>query len=86
MDIEINGYYNKDIYFKTIRWIYKPSNKTLLLRIAIFLIFGGLYVANIILSYQKGDISTFEYSRFGRHLITFLILGYILLQPLVYFP
>jgi len=83
MDIEISGYYNKDIYFKTIRWIYKPSRNTLILRIAVFVIFGGLYIASIVLASRGGDASVFELSRLGRHLITFLILGYVLLQPYI---
>jgi len=83
MEIEFNGVYQKDIYFRTIRWIYKPSTKTLLFRIGIFVIFGGLYVAAIVTSFQKDGVSTFELSKLGRHLITFLILGYVLLQPYI---
>jgi hypothetical protein len=83
MEIEFNGYYQKDIYFKVIRWIYRPSNKSLILRIGAFVIFTVLYALTIITTFQEEGTSSFELARIGRHLITFLILGYILLQPYI---
>lgn len=83
MEIEFSGHYQKDIYFKAIRWIYRPSNKSLLLRIGAFVIFAALYIANIIIAFQEEGMSSFEMARIGRHLITFLILGYVLLQPYI---
>ena len=84
MDIEFSGYYEKDIYFRTIRWIYRPSRKALILRIAVFVIFAGLYAATIIATLQEEGASSFELVRIGRHFITFAILGYILLQPYIH--
>lgn len=83
MELEFSGYYQKDIYFKTIRWIYRPSNKSLILRTGAFVIFTALYIAAIITALQEEGASSFELARVGRHLITFLILGYILLQPYI---
>lgn len=83
MEIEFNGRYQRDIYFNTIRWIYRPSNRSLILRIAAFVIFGALYAATIVLTFQEENASSFELARVGRHLITFLILGYVLLQPYI---
>ena len=83
MEIEFSGYYQKDIYFKAIRWIFRPSNKALILRVGAFVIFAALYIANIGIAFQQEGGSSFEMARIGRHLITFLILGYILLQPYI---
>jgi|RhiMetdeSRZDD1v2_1073273.scaffolds.fasta_scaffold00824_15 hypothetical protein len=83
MEIEFSGYYQKDIYFKAIRWIFRPSNKALILRVGAFVIFAALYIANISIAFQQEGVSSFEMARIGRHLITFLILGYILLQPYI---
>lgn len=83
MDIEFSGHYIKDIYFRTIRWIYKPSRQSSILRIAAFVIFGGLYIATIVGAFQEEGVSSFEMARMGRHLITFLVLGYILFQPYI---
>ena len=80
MEIEFSGYYQKDIYFKAIRWIFRPSNKALILRVGAFVIFAALYIANISIAFQQEGVSSFEMARIGRHLITFLIMGYILLQ------
>lgn len=81
MDIEFSGYYNKDIYFRTIRWIFKPSRVSQFLRIGVFVLFGGLYALNIFFAFQEEGTSSFETARLGRHLFTVLLLGYILLQP-----
>ena len=83
MDIEFSGYYNKDIYYKTIRWIYRPSNRSIFLRFATFLIFGALYAATTVNAFQTEGVSSFEVTRIFRHLITFLILGYIVFQPYI---
>ena len=83
MEIEFSGHYQKDIYFKAIRWIYRPSNKALTLRIGAFVIFAVLYIANIIIAFQEEGASSFEIARIGRHLITFLLLGYVLFQPYI---
>jgi hypothetical protein len=83
MDIAFSGFYKKDIYFRTIRWIYKPTTSSLIIRIAAFVIFGALYTATIVNSFQGEGASSFELVRMGRHLITFLILGYILFLPYV---
>ena len=84
MEIEFNGYYQKDIYFKAIRWIYRPSNKSLILRVGAFVIFTVLYTLTIVTTFQQEEgASSFELTRIGRHLITFLILAYILLQPYI---
>ena len=81
MDIEFSGQYIKEIYFKAIHWIYRPSRLSLLLRIGAFVIFTAFYIANIVLTLQEETTSSFELARIGRHLFTFLILGYILVQP-----
>lgn len=39
------------------------------------------YTANIVFAFEEEGASSFEIARIGRHLITFLILGYVLLQP-----
>ena len=83
MDIEFSGHYNKDIYFRTIRWIFKPSRNAQILRVAVFVIFGALYATNVILAIQEAGASAFETARLGRHLFTVVLLGYILLQPYV---
>jgi len=83
VDIAFSGFYKKDIYFRTIWWIYKPSTSALIIRIAAFLLFGALYTATIINSFKADGASSFEVARMVRHLITFLILGYILFQPYI---
>lgn len=81
MEIEYSGYYQKGIYFRAIRWIYQPSKRSFVIRIAISVIFTALYAASIYFAFQEQKTSSFELARTGRHLITFLALGYILLQP-----
>ena len=83
MEIEFSGHYIKDIYFQAIRWIYRPSKLSLLLRIGAFVIFAALYILNIVLTLQEGDTSSFELARIGRHLFTFLLLGYVVVQPYI---
>ena len=83
MEIEFNGCYQKDIYFRAIRWIYQPSQKSLFIRIAAFFLFTVLYAATIYFAFREESTSSFELVRIARHLITFLILGYILLQPYI---
>jgi hypothetical protein len=83
MEIEFSGHYQKEIYFKSIRWIYRPSNRSLILRIAVFVVFSALYIAAIVMALQEDGSSSFELARIGRHLITFLLLGYILAQPFI---
>ena len=83
MDIEFSGYYNKDIYFSTIRWIFNPSRVSQFLRIGVFVLFGGLYALNIYFAFQEEGRSSFALARIGRHLFTFLLLGYILVQPYI---
>jgi hypothetical protein len=82
MEIEYSGYYKKDIYFRAIRWIYQPSKKSLIIRIAAFVIFAVLYAAVIYLAFQE-NTSSFELAKIARHLFTFLLLAYILLQPYI---
>lgn len=83
MEIEFSGRYDKDLYFQAIRWIFTPSKKAWLLRLAAFVVFSALYIVTIIGAFQQDNASSFELARIGRHLITFLILGYILLQPYI---
>lgn len=83
MEIEFSGTYEKDIYFQTIRWIFKPSRKALMLRVGAFVLFAALYAATIITAFQEEGASSFEMARIGRHFFTFAILGYILLQPYI---
>ena len=83
MDIEFRGELTKDIYFKAIRWIYKPSKKTMLIRAAVFVVFSLLYLVLIVAAIQKEGNSAYETSRLLRHLFTFLLLAYILLQPTI---
>jgi hypothetical protein len=83
MEIEYSGFYNKEIYFKTIYWIYKPSTRSLIIRTSIFIIFSILYILTIIAALQDAESSSFELARIVRHLITFLILGYIVFQPYI---
>jgi hypothetical protein len=83
VDIAFNGYYQKETYFKALRWIYRPSNTSLILRVGAFVIFTAFYVAAIVIAFQEEGTSSFELVRIGRHLITFLILGYLLFQPYI---
>ena len=83
MEIEFSGYYQKEIYFSAIRWIYKPSKKALILRVGLFVVFSALYAAAIVSAFREEGASSFEIARTFRHLITFLILGYILVQPYI---
>jgi hypothetical protein len=83
MEIEFNGYYQKAIYFNAIRWIYRPSNRSLILRVGAFFVFTVLYASAIFFAFQEEGASSSELARMGRHFFTFLILGYILLQPYI---
>lgn len=83
MEIEFSGQPNKDIYFKAIRWIYKPTKKSTMIRVAVFVGFTALYLVVVFGAIQEGDTSTYEISRLIRHLITVLLLGYILVQPAI---
>lgn len=83
MEIEFSGEPAKEIYFKAIRWIFKPSKKTMSIRIAVFVVFTALYLALIFTGLQGGDTSAFEASRILRHLFTVLLLAYIVFQPAI---
>jgi hypothetical protein len=83
MEIEYGGEPAKEIYFKAIRWVFKPSKKTMVIRIAVFVVFTALYLALIFAELQEGGVSTFESSRIIRHLFTVLLLAYIVFQPAI---
>ena len=83
MDIEFRGQYSKDIYYKAIHWIYKPSRKSLIIRVVAFVIFTSLYIALIVMSVQEEGPSSYEASRMLRHFFTFAILGYVIFQPAI---
>lgn len=83
MEIEFRGELTKDIYLDAIRWIYKPSKKTMLIRAMVFVIFSVLYLVLIVAAFQKEGNSAYETSRLLRHLFTFLLLAYILFQPTI---
>ncbi|MBI5951771.1 MAG: hypothetical protein HY865_08945 [Chloroflexi bacterium] len=83
MEIEFSGSYSRDVYSSAIRWIYRPSNRSLLLRFLTFVVFTALYVATIVNAFQKGGASPFELTRIFRHLITFFIFAYIVVQPYI---
>lgn len=83
MDIDYSGFYNKEIYLKTIQWIYRPPKRSVIIRTSIFVVFGILYVFTIINAFKNEGISSFETARIMRHLITFSILGYIVFQPYI---
>jgi len=83
MEIEFRGQYTKSIYFQAIRWIYRPSKKSLITRVAVFVLFGSLYITMVVTAFQEEGMSAYETSRIFRHLITFLLLGYVLFQPAI---
>ena len=83
MEIEFSGEPTKDIYFKAIQWIYKPSKKSTIIRIAVFVVFTAAYIVLVVTAFQQEQVSAFESAKLIRHLFTFLILGYILFQPAI---
>lgn len=83
MEIEFGGQPDKEIYFKAIRWIFKPSKKSVWIRSAIFVGFTALYLAVAFGAFQSDGVSAFEISRLVRHLFTVLLLAYILVQPAI---
>ncbi len=83
MEIEFSGQPDKETYFKAIRWIFKPSKKSTLIRVAVFVSFTALYLVVVFGAVQEGDTSAYEISRLIRHLFTVLLLGYILVQPAI---
>lgn len=82
MEFEFSGQHDKATYFRAIRWIYKPSRRDLIIRIAAFVAFLVLYVA-LIATAVKEDVSISESARIFRHFLTFLILAYFLFQPYI---
>lgn len=81
MEIEFNGKYEQAVYFKAIAWVFRPSRKALFLRIALFVLFAGLYITLTVSYIQGENRSSFELSRLLRHAVTLALLGYIVAQP-----
>lgn len=83
MEITFSGQPDKEIYFKAIRWIYKPSKKSVWIRSVVFVGFTALYLVVMFGAFQSDETSAFEISRLIRHLFTVLLLAYILVQPAI---
>jgi hypothetical protein len=83
MEIEFHGQYDKQIFFKAVALANRPSQRNIIIRIASGLVFLSIYIAYFTVVATKDSYSTADVFRAGRHLITFLIVGYFLFQPFI---
>ena len=80
MEIEFEGQYSKSQYFKGVYLAAKPSTQSTALRVAVFVVFTGILIVLAISTIQD-DPTDFRVSRLFRHLITALILGFVVFRP-----
>jgi hypothetical protein len=83
MELEFNGQYDQPTYFKAVSLVYRPSRRSLLTRIFVFILFGAMYAVLIAGNSQEVTRSTLEVARLFRHLLTLLLLGYLVFQPYI---
>lgn len=70
MDIEFQGEYTKEQYFRAVRLAGRPSKRSLIWRIAIFVLFAGLLIAYAVAAGQDGERTAAESTRLVRYLVT----------------
>jgi len=83
MEIEFRGQYSKSILHKGVALINKPSLRSTVFRIILFVGFFLLYISLAVSVFQDESRTTFEIGRLVRHLFTILLLGYIALQAYI---
>jgi hypothetical protein len=83
MELEFNGKYDQPTYFKAVSLAYRPSKRSLITRIFAFILFGVLYAALIVVNSQEEIRSALEVAGLFRHLLTLLVLGYLVFQPYI---
>jgi hypothetical protein len=81
MELEFSGQHDQSVYFKAVSRAYQPSRRSMLIRIFVFILFGAIYAALIVVYSQEEARSELEAARLFRHLITLLVLGYLVFQP-----
>ncbi len=83
MEIEFQGQYDKASIFKAVSLANKPSRRNKLIRIGLTVLFLAIYAAYFINLTGKENLSSLDFLKSGRHLITLLIVAYFLLQPYI---
>ena len=83
MDIEFHGQYSKDILFKALSLINKPSKRSAILRILLFIVFLSIYIPLVVMVANNEDRSSYEVYRLIRHFLTIIVLGYFIFQPYI---
>jgi hypothetical protein len=81
MEIEFSGQHDKPTYFKAVHWIYRPSQRDFIIRVSVFAVFSAVFAAIVVVALQKEGGEPFEFLRLARHLITFIIIAYLIFQP-----
>lgn len=83
MEIEFQGQYDKPTIFKAVSLANKPSKRNTIIRIGFTILFLAIYIAYFINLGSKETLSSFDFLKAGRHLITLPIVAYFLLQPYI---
>ncbi|HEY9087675.1 MAG TPA: hypothetical protein VIO36_05860 [Anaerolineaceae bacterium] len=83
MDIEFQGEYTKEQYFRAVRLAGRPSKRSLIWRIAIFVLFAGLLIAYAVAAGQDGERTAAESTRLVRYLVTGGLLAYFVAAPFI---
>ncbi|MCP4614023.1 MAG: hypothetical protein GY845_35500, partial [Planctomycetes bacterium] len=83
MEIEFQGQYEKQQYFKAIYLAGKPSKRSTILRILLFLGFTGLLIGLAVVTMRDSEVTGYEISKIFRHLFTVLVLAYFIFQPYI---
>ncbi len=81
MEIEFQGQYEKQQYFKAVCLAGKPSKRSTILRILLFLGFSGLLIGLAVVTMRDSEAMGYEISKIFRRLFTVLVLAYFIFQP-----
>ena len=83
MDIKFKGNYDKKEYFQPIYLAGKPTRRSTLWRVILFVAFTGIYIALVIHVLQDSDPSAHDQFRLIRHFFTILLLAYFIFLPYI---
>lgn len=83
MEIEFQGRYEKQTFFKAVWMLISPSKLNLIIRIVLTILVMAIYIALFILIGNKEEISKLDWARLVRHFVTLPIILYFLLIPFI---
>lgn len=83
MEIEFEGAYTKEQYFRAVRLAGRPSKLSIAWRAALLLLFIGLLIASIVAANEAGGMTAAQTGRLVRHLLTGALLTYFLAAPFI---